>query len=157
MVAQRVALCLHQLPMMQLMHDGMLMKLFFLGVVLLHKNKTSQLFLRSGEKLYFYFQIIFISAALLQREFIDFQLSSPIRFRTALVASIIFIFNTLVPVRKMASTTTRRVARSAMVGRVVNTVSLSHQPVLQESCTFVVFFFCISRTDISECRARDGE
>ena len=31
MVAQRVAFCLHQLPMMWLMHDGMVIKLFLFG------------------------------------------------------------------------------------------------------------------------------
>ena len=46
MVAQRVALCLHQLPMMYLMHDGMLIKLFFLEVVFFAQNMTSQIFLR---------------------------------------------------------------------------------------------------------------
>ena len=35
-------------------------------------------------------------------------------------------------------------------------LSLILQPFLQESCTFVGFVFSISRTDISECRARDG-
>ena len=45
-----------------------------------------------------------------------------------LVASILFIFNKLVAFKKMTWTTRRRMARSAMVGRVVNTVSLSHQP-----------------------------
>ena len=44
-----------------------------------------------------------------------------------LFAGIIFIFQQI-GVRKLAWTTTRRMARSAMVGRVVDTVPLSHQP-----------------------------
>ena len=64
MVAQRVALCLHQLPMMQLMHDGMLIKLFFLEVLFLHRNTTSKNKSENGEKLCFFdLQLIIISAA----------------------------------------------------------------------------------------------
>ena len=51
--------------MMYLMHDGMLIQLLFLEVVFLHRNTTSQVFLRSGEKLCFFdLQIVIISAEL---------------------------------------------------------------------------------------------
>ena len=39
-------LCLHQLPMMSLMHDGMTIKLLFLGSCVFAHNTTSQLFFR---------------------------------------------------------------------------------------------------------------
>ena len=63
-----------------------------------------------------------------------------LELESQLVAGIIFIFNRVVAFRKMARTTTRRMARWAMPSTL-----------LQGSCTFEV-----SRTDIGECRARDG-
>ena len=43
-----------------------------------------------------------------------------------------------------------------MEGREVNTVFVSHQLFLQESCTFE-YFFDVSRADVSECRAHNGK
>ena len=55
MVAQRVAFCLHQLPMMSLLHDGMFIKLFSWKVFFFNKNPPT-FFSEDGEK-FFYFQL----------------------------------------------------------------------------------------------------
>ena len=65
MVAQRVALCSHQLPVMWLMHDGMLMKHFFAWKLCFSHKKHDFLkyFSENGEKLCFFdLQFIVISS-----------------------------------------------------------------------------------------------
>ena len=56
------------------------------------------------------------------------------------ITGVIFTFNNLVAVRKMAQTTTRRMATSTKSGKSGEySLFLIHQFFLRESCTFVVF------------------